>query len=645
MIRRGFSHRVARVIGLSFYCITLAVFCQVKIPRASALNNSTPVDNFYFQDFTADYYLSQAEDGASRLKVVERLIAVFPDSNQNHGLTRIIPYTNQDGKNLTLPSDSKLEIQLKHNGIPEKPYKIESGDGYFTVYLGDPDEYVHGRQIYELEYEFRNVITAPPDNPDHQELYWDTNGNDWPQSFDSVTARVHFVGDTVKSGYDGQDSCYVGAYGASNPCVMKPLDDGVEFHAYDLKARENLTFALEFAPQTFRIPDTTYDYRVVYAVVVELGVAVALIATILTIRHQTKAKREYYAGLFLTPEYTPPRGFTVAEMAANYIGPKILSSSKVATLLELAVTHKVELIKSGSEHKPQWIVKVLSTSLSAEQTKLLKLLAGSDKKLSQGQEIMLKRHQASTSLQQISRKYDQVITDHLYAMQLYESKTPKSGKQPARRKTNLCDILFTCGVFWIMGAIIIAPWVLADIPSYVVLYGGWPLIALMFVLAITIAITALGAGNYYQKFYTHTETGLKWSRYLDGLYLYLKMAEQERLKFLQSVKGVDTSNQGVVKLYEKLLPYAAIFRLETSWLQTLSKYYEMADVNAPAWYIGSTVFSANDFTHALHAISSSASAVDSIAHSGSSGSSSGFSGSTGGGFSGGGGGGGGGGGW
>lgn len=120
------------------------------------------------------------------------------------------------------------------------------------------------------------------------------------------------------------------------------------------------------------------------------------------------------------------------------------------------------------------------------------------------------------------------------------------------------------------------------------------------------------------------------------------MAEADRLAFLQSVKSADTSHAGVVKLYEKLLPYAALFGLEKSWLDELSRYYEFDDVSTPTWYIGMGAFSARDFSIAMNSLTSTAGAT--IAHSttvNSSSSGSGFSG----GFSGGGGGGGGGGGW
>lgn len=644
--------KLVKILALSLYCITLCVICQVFSPSTQAASSSSNANRFYFQDFSADYYLSKAADGTSRLKVVEKLVAVFPNFDQNHGITRIIPYTNQDGENLTMASDSNLKIQVKHNGIIEKPHKIEAGDGYFTVYIGSPHEYVHERQVYELEYEFQNVIMnagAPctsdmcPYRGPYQELYWDTNGNDWSQRFDNLTARVHLVGEDVQSAFAGKTSCYVGKYGdnGSERCEVKLLDDGVEFHTTKLNARENLTFDLEFDDGTFVVPDKVYDYRLVGAMVVELAVGVALLIVIFYIRHQTKAKREYYNGLFLTPEYTPPHDFTVAEMATNYVGKKILGSNKVATLMELAVNHKVELAKVGTEKRPKWTVKILSTDLTSEQADMLKLLAGRDAELAVDQEILIKTHTADKALMRLDRKYSKHIEDRLYEAKLYEPKTAKN-----KVKTTPCDVLSACAIFWVIISIVALPFLIdGDIPSYVLLFGGGWLIAAVIILAIMLAVAAFWVSSHYQKFYTRTADGLKWSRYLDGLRLYIQMAEQDRLKFLQSVQGVDTSNQGIVNLYEKLLPYAVIFHLETSWLKEMGKYYEMNDVSAPVWYAGGVIFSTRDFSSAMRSISTATIATEIATHSGTSGSSSGFSGGGGGGFSGGGGGGGGGGGW
>ena len=63
-------------------------------------NVDASVQDFYFEDFTADYYLTKDADGVSNLHVKEALTAVFPDTDQNHGITREVPFLNQNDKKL-----------------------------------------------------------------------------------------------------------------------------------------------------------------------------------------------------------------------------------------------------------------------------------------------------------------------------------------------------------------------------------------------------------------------------------------------------------------------------------------------------------------------------------------------------------------
>jgi hypothetical protein len=132
--------------------------------------------------------------------------------------------------------------------------------------------------------------------------------------------------------------------------------------------------------------------------------------------------------------------------------------------------------------------------------------------------------------------------------------------------------------------------------------------------------------------------GSEMKEYLLGLKLYMKMAEVDRLKYLQSVEGAERiiTNEGgaKVKLYEKLIPYASIFGIEKSWNKVLE--IEYGDYS-PNWYVGQGAFNAMVFSSTMNNISSSMNSYSSS--TGSSGS--GFSG----GSAGGGGGGGGGGGW
>lgn len=630
-----------RFLTLSFHCITLTLICQAFWPFSGVFATSS-VNNFYFDDYKADYYLRKDADGHSKLRVVEEFTAVFPSKNQNHGITRVIPYTNQGGKNLTMRGSN---IVIFHNGTIERPYKIENGDGYYTVYIGDPDLYVNGKQVYRLEYEFENVITEfNDDGRSWQELYWDTNGNDWSQRFNQVTATVHLNSAEVAKAYAGQAWCYVGKYGASDQsrCQIEQIDDQtIQFSAKKLAAGENLTFDLEFQPGTFTMPAKVYDYRILAVVIVEVIIGIVLLFWLIYLLRKTAAKRSFYDGYFVKPEYTPPAGFTVAEMAENYLSKGRLGSSKVATLMELAVTGKIELIKEDKKTKlgrnaTLWKIHIKSLNLTPEQVTILQILIGHKRALNIGQEIEIVSHTADSELIKLGTDFSEQVDKAV------ETKGLKLNTKKRATKSHVglvVGLLFCVCIGSVMGLIAL----LEAIGSYRVIVGGVPLIVLAFALPWVYLFGSIFIGNKYDPYFKYTEKGLEYSRYMDGLKLYIKMAEQERIKFLQSVEGADTSNQGIVKLYEKLLPYAVLFRLEKSWAKEMGKYYEMQDVDAPVWYIGAGAFSAQAFSDTIKAASTTMNS--NIAHSTTSSSSSGSSGGGGGGFSGGGGGGGGGGGW
>jgi hypothetical protein len=192
----------------------------------------------YFSDFTADYYLSRDGEGVSHLKVVEQLVAEFPDYEQNKGISRQIPITNQGGTNIVLRELDESNISILRNGVPEPIWSISRDGDHFSVETGT-DDYVLGTQIYTLSYEFERVIT---DFGSHQELYWDTNGNGSEQRFDHVTARLHFDDSVIMEAWSGGKWCYVGALGENreNACTISEIDDGIEFAATNLSAYENL---------------------------------------------------------------------------------------------------------------------------------------------------------------------------------------------------------------------------------------------------------------------------------------------------------------------------------------------------------------------------------------------------------------------
>ena len=627
---------------------------------------SASTQDFYFKDATFDYYLEKTDSG-SNLHVKEVLTAVFPETNQNHGITRIIPYTNQDGTNVTIEDKETLNLLVKRNGQSESIAKIDQEAGYFRVYIGNASSYVHGEQTYILEYDFKNVITAFDangnlvwgDSPSaYQELYWDTNGTGWGQVFQNLTANLHLPADIAKNLTSGT-SCYVGRFGtgndvnaqgnrnissrctvssddettynvsAANSSLSKSAETIITFEASNLSAGENLTFAVNFAPGTFVVPDPEKSYTLVIILVTEI--IVLSIAVFLAIRRYIKvagSKAAYYKGFFVKPEYAPPKNLTVAESAE--LGINITKSSFVATLLELAVSRKIELKNSKKKgllsEKDTWSIIVKDISdITGPQKAVLKILNNGELP-ENGETVDIEKHRATSALEGIKRSYHTKTVSMLEEKQLFEK--DKKGVSIAYFIIPvILFILFFTAVLQIAesttGSIVVGR-------SYLPIV----MIVLIIVSFIILGFLSTKASTYAKR----SIPGLEMSKYFDGLKLYIDMAEKDRIKFLQSVKGADTSTEGIVRLYEKLLPYACIFGAEESWMNELNRYYKEHPEIDHNWYYGSNYLTYSSFRNLYSTTSSTI--VSSTSYSSSS-----SSGGGGGGFSGGGGGGGGGGGW
>ena len=89
-----------------------------------------------------------------------------------------------------------------------------------------------------------------------------------------------------------------------------------------------------------------------------------------------------------------------------------------------------------------------------------------------------------------------------------------------------------------------------------------------------------------------TPEGVRINDELDGLKLYMTMAESDRLKVLQApdtaellpaLAGTDGSDKGqIAKLHERLLPYAVIFGILPQWSEVVKHDFAEAEY-APGW--------------------------------------------------------------
>src|ERR1700738_827099 len=127
------------------FILAAAALAVLFVP--SAAHAST--QDFTISSFSGDYYLSRASDNVAELKVVEKIVADFPDFDQNHGIARAIPQSYQG-------HSVELTVQSVVDGIFKPlPVSQSSQNDNEVLRIGDPNSYVHGQLIYYITHSMR----------------------------------------------------------------------------------------------------------------------------------------------------------------------------------------------------------------------------------------------------------------------------------------------------------------------------------------------------------------------------------------------------------------------------------------------------------------------------------------------------------
>ncbi|MBP5512002.1 DUF2207 domain-containing protein, partial [Candidatus Saccharibacteria bacterium] len=575
------------------------------------------VKNLNFKDAKIDYYLSRDENGKAILKIKEDFTALFPTINENRSFTRFIPFVNVDKNRFITPDQNKLDITITMDGKTIEPYLMSTIDGgYFDIVIHDEnDGYIHGEHQLTFEYTLEDLVE--PAEGQLQELSLDVFGEFFAYDISNAKVTMHIDQDLMSeivTGsftdldnelHEGKTICLEsGALSYTERCDITETEDGYTYVLNNIAGANSMSLIIYFKDGTFKISEPNRNYLVwhIFGVFIVVAIIVSITGYFKTYR-KVADKIKYLKSLPVVPQYTPIKDLTVAEIGQNYLGP--VKNLKVATMLELIINKKIELRKEQRtgflSRGYKWFFKVVDiTNLSLEQQDLLAILNGG-KRIDRpsDQEIEIKQHGFSSKLEDAFDNYDLHVKHSLKSADLLE----KSKKETTKNSLDSVTKFFRFfGIIFVVSIClqIALPVFTTAIFSYAVktnftqyaIFEGLFLIPIMIVLAIIIATVLPLLQTQAERYKLRTMHGLEISRYTDGLKLYIKMAEADRLKFLQSVEGVDTSEAGIVKLYEKLLPYAALFGLEKSWMKELEKYYQLENITAPTWYDASFSYAA-----------------------------------------------------
>ena len=565
--------------GLLAFAFALVLALAV-VPAGAA---HADTEDFTFDSFTGDYYLSRAADRTAQLYVVETLVARFPAFDQNRGLVRVIPKT-QSGIDLR-----PRVIDVTGTDGADIPWWTEEDADWIYVLTGD-DSYVHGEQSYTFTYEMSDVVIAYPDTA-AEEFYWDTVGTDHAQPFARVDLTVHVIGSVAAGLLDDRAFCYEGPEGSTQRCEIAGPASGADWpydaaswaswhgasaagavaltaHASPIGPDENVTVAIGFAPGTFAAasppPEPPYPWRQLILPV--LGVALAALAIPVLLLLRSRLRRNPAPGPVIV-QYTPEDESLTLSAGVLDVPERALA----AHVTDLAVRDRIEIHGRRDRNDPSDFELVLITTegLDHDDLRVVQMLFG--RKAEPGARVRLDEFSKDPPKRAVTyvRRIDDFTIQRGYRAQ-------RPGWVDGVRTMMRLGLL---GV----GAVLIYG---AERFGEGVGTGGR---ALLLFATVACFLSAMGTWAIRLPDTVLTVAGGMHVRELEGIRAYLELAEEERLKAAQSPQTAglvssgtrpfgDTTPGTVVNLYEKLLPYAVLWGLEREWSKVIRAQLQAEEV-------------------------------------------------------------------
>ncbi|MFV0433562.1 MAG: DUF2207 domain-containing protein [Leucobacter sp.] len=573
------------------------------------------VNDFGYESWHAEYTIDTDESGRATARVTETLVARFPDFDQNRGIVRGIPIDYEGAS--TDPRDFSVTDE---NGAPVSFWTEREG-GFVAVLTGD-DDYVHGSQTYVISYTLSDVILARDDGA-ADEFYWDIAPIERAQPISAFSADILFRG-AAGQHLDGNARCYRGGANSRAECEITTSDSADErtrlsVGPVSLAAGEGVTVAIGLEPGTFAQPEHRLPNFALDAL--PLGIAVAGVALGVsgTISTAVLRRKRRSARGIVVPQYDVPA--TVPPLLAGPIFGSVKDEVS-AEVVHLAVIGAIR-IEDGKPGKGLFgpkkgrpVLRLLDPALAADPLDQKALRAIFGKKLEPG---------TSKKIPQNSEKF----ADRMRALR-------EKGKDQALKRGYFTRERSRGG--FILGLVSLGIAALLIVFAVVGFVVRGPLTPVLCVVAA--AVTGVLGLISLSKHRVHTPLGAEWREYLEGVRLFIGVAEADRVRMLQSYEGAERRSDGtvdVIHLYEQLLPYAMLFGMEKSWSQVLRVRYEERPGYVPVWYPGVAAHGIASLPSTISRFTSSFSSSASYTSSSSGGSSSGgFSGGGGGGgFSGG----------
>lgn len=571
----------------------------------------TPQKTFADEGWVINIFKSDiAIQQSGQVRVVETLEVDFGTLSK-HGIYRDIPYIYESNGEKTYTEISVEEILQNET---KAKYESSRRDGYISLKIGDPDKTISGKNVYVITYTAKGVLRS---FTEHDELYWNVTGNNWPVPINRAEAIITMPKEGVT-----RVTCYEGYAGSQANCKSSIESPQLaKFESTSLLGEaQGMTAVVGYTKGlvpilTVERPKSFWEKFIEWPSLATLALAIAAgISTIFYLwnkngrdywfaqnifgkKHDPGVVKPIGAHETVTVEYTSPEELRPAELGV-LIDEKADTTDVVATIIDLATRGYLTI----TEIPKSWIFGKVDYQLTKKhkdtagllryETLLLDNLfkTGNDVKLSE-----LKNTFYDELAQVKKALYTEVVDKHLF---------PHDPEKIRGNYLGFGILFLVIGGFIIGSAISAELVIIADLALGMIICG----LILMVMSQFMPRRTAYGRELY---------------RRVRGYHLFIDKAEKYRQQFFEKKN-----------MFNQVLPYAIVFGLTEKFAK------QMQDMglkpSTTGWYSGTHHFNAASFGSNMNDFSKTLTTAIASTPSSSGGFSSG--GSSGGGFSGGGGG-------
>lgn len=590
-------------LGTALATILPAGAANASAAPAASATAVADVDDFSYTSWDARYEIRRDEDGRSRMQVTETLVAAFPEHDQNRGIVRGIPLSYQGAH-----SEPRVESVTDENG-EAVPYDTEEDDGLLYILTGT-DAYVHGATTYVIRYELRDVVVAAESGVD--EFYWDLLPLDSTQDIGRFRAEIVFD-PALSEHLTGAARCYQGPAGSTASCPMAgPVLAGDGSATFTVEsgprtAGDGVTVAIGFDAGTVvqppaRHPNPATDVAPIALGVGAIGLTAGSVVAIVGLQRSRRRAAGVVVAQYDVPDSLPPL------LAEQLVGGA--KHGVPAEIVHLAVRGALRIEEyDGARPGAQPLLRRLRDR------------AGLDPLDDRALATVFRDVPVGGTLELPKR-------DETFAKRMRTLRTAAKDEAAARGLTTTERSRVAMALQWVSIPVVAAG---LGLSLWGLVAGRESAIPGAVVMGMGAVFAMVGALLAFGKHTVLTPEGARWNEYLLGVREFIRVAEADRIRMLQSPDGAERRPEGdvdIVLLYERLLPYAILFGQEREWGDVLETTYARHQ-RTPGWYASASVSGLG-----ARVASFSSSAQSSATYSSSSG------GSSGGGFSGGGGGGG-----